>query len=437
MATRADAFFEQLVRDCWERSIPKLISRDAPLPSLPGKVDAVVGVRRSGKTYYLYQEMGRLFASGIARERVLYVNFEDERLLPMAAEELARIPEALYRLRPDLRDETVWFFLDEVQNVPGWERFVRRLLDGGHARIAVTGSSSKLLAREVATTLRGRSLSTEILPFSFREALRHEGVEPPDRRRPSSKLRSLLDNRLGAHLRCGGFPEVQRLDDDLRGRVLQEYVDVAVFRDVVERHGVSNTPALRRMVRHLLTAPGCFFSVHKFYNSLRSQGLRISKDSLYAYLEHLSDAYLVLAVPIHAASERARMVNPPKVYPVDPGLAEAFSPLAGADEGRRLENAVYLELRRRGFQVEYLKTRGGWEVDFFATPRAGRSLLFQAALTLRDPAVREREIRALREAMGGETREAVIVTRNEDEEIRVPEGTIHAVPAWAWLLGME
>lgn len=173
---------DALIADFQERELPRVTPRALALPGLPGKADVVVGMRRSGKTYFLYQQIRDLLARGVDRGRLLYLNFEDERLLPLAAAELSRIPEAFYRRFPASREQLCWFFFDEIQNVPGWETFVRRLLDTEKVALVLTGSSARLLSREIASSLRGRSLSTEILPFSFAESLRHTGVEPPERR---------------------------------------------------------------------------------------------------------------------------------------------------------------------------------------------------------------------------------------------------------------
>jgi len=187
---------------------------------------------------------------------MLYVNFDDERLQPLTGGDLHRVVDAYYRLYPERRAATAHLFFDEIQNIPGWEPFVRRLLDTEQVQVCLTGSSAKLLSREIATSLRGRSLSTEIFPFSFAEALAHQGVAPPTAgRRPGAKARSLLENRLRSYLFTGGFPEVQGIEAPLRIRILQEYVDVVILRDVAERHAVANLPPLRALIRHHGRAP--------------------------------------------------------------------------------------------------------------------------------------------------------------------------------------
>ncbi len=430
-----DELIDRLIADFQERDLPRVTPRDVSLPGLPGKADVVIGMRRSGKTWFLYQQIEERIASGIDRGRLLYLNFEDERLLPLAAADLARIPEAFYRRTPANREHLCWFYFDEIQNVPGWETFVRRLLDTEKVALVLTGSSARLLSREIATSLRGRSLSTEILPFSFAESLRHEGMSLPPSWPPGAKVRSLLEHRLERYLESGGFPEVQSLSQDLRVRVLQEYVDVVIFRDVVERHGVDNLPALRYLERRLLASPAGRFSVSKLFNDLKSQGMRVGKDTLYEYLAHLEDSFLLSTVTIASPSARVRQANPRKCYPIDPALSSALSFRASGDVGHLLETAVYLELRRRGRSVAYVSTRSGYEVDFLAEDSRGSRELIQVCAVLEDPATRQRELRALEEGMAETGCErAILVTLREEGSVEVAGQPVRIVPAWRWML---
>jgi hypothetical protein len=430
-----EALIDRLIADFQERDLPRVTPRDLSLPGLPGKADVVIGMRRSGKTYFLYQQIESRIAGGIDRGRLLYLNFEDERLLPLAAADLARIPEAFYRRTPANREQLCWLYFDEIQNVPGWETFVRRLLDTEKVALVLTGSSARLLSREIATSLRGRSLSTEILPFSFAESLRHEGVSLPEKWPPGAKVRSTLEHRLERYLESGGFPEVQGLSQDLRVRVLQEYVDVVIFRDVVERHGVDNLPALRYLERKLLASPAGKFSVNKLFNDLKSQGMRVGKDTLYEYLAHLEDSFLLSTLAVASSSARVRQSNPRKCYPIDPALSAALSFRASGDFGHLLETAVYLELRRRGQSVAYVATRSGYEVDFLAEgPRDARELI-QVCADLADPRTLQRELRALKEGMKETACErASLVTLREEGSVEVAGHPVRIVPAWRWML---
>ena len=179
-----------------------------------------------------------------------------------------------------------------------------------------------------------------------------------------------------------------------------------------------------------MNAPAGLFSIHKLYDHLKSQGLIVSKDSLHAWLDHVQDAFVFFSIPIHTSSERARQINPRKVYAVDPGLVTACARRGSADVGQLLETAVFIELRRTSAELAYARTGSGYEVDF-VTP----SGLVQACASLEDPATREREVRALREAMANlGQKDATIVTLTVDEEIRVAEGTIRVVPMWRWAI---
>ena len=392
-------------------------------------------MRRTGKTFFLYQIINDIITRGKHTSSVLYINFDDERIYPLTAADLHRITDAYFRLYPKQKDSMSYFFFDEIQNIHGWERFICRLMDTENVQIVLTGSSAKLLSREIATSLRGRSISTEIFPFSFTEALQHEGIAVPDTARPGAKQRSLIENRFRTYLATGGFPEVQTVEAPLRTRILQEYVDVVILRDVVERYRIGNIQPLRALIRHLLSAPATMFSVNKFYNDLKSQGIACGKNTLHEFLEYLCDAYLLYPVSIHARSQRTKRVNPRKFYTIDSGLAHAFAHSPVPEWGHLLENAVFMELRRRNCAVEYYRSGNGYEVDFITTSPAGSRALLQAAAHVTDAATRQREVRALREAMQetGIT-SGTIVTFSDEEILDTEAGTITIVPASLWML---
>ena len=390
-----------LIADSLGTPPPPYTQRDVHLSAVPGKAVAVVGMRRSGKTTFLWQCMADRLAAGAPREALLYLNFEDERLVDLQAADLQLIVEDYYRLAPHLRDrQRVTFFFDEIQVVHGWETFARRLIDTEQADLFLTGSSARLLSREVATSMRGRALEVLIHPFSFREALRHAGAEPTEPCATWSRaLRTGLDERLRNYLTVGGFPEAQGVALRDRRDLLRSYVDVAILRDVIERHAVSNPLPLRWLQRHLLASPATLFSVQKFYDALRSQGIGVGKDTLHTFLGYLEDSFLIRVVSLHSASERQRMVHPRKVYPVDPGLIPIYDRVGRPNLGAALETAVLVELERRGCEVAYVRTREGFEVDFLAHFPEGDWLLLQVCADLTDAATREREVRALLSAM--------------------------------------
>ncbi len=405
--------------------------------SLPGKSTAVIGMRRAGKTTFLHQLRRERLAGGKARQRLPYVNFEDERLAGLAAGHLTYLIEEYNRRFPQAqeRENVTWCF-DEIQIVPGWERFVRRLLDTGRTDVFVTGSSAALLSREIATALRGRAWEVPIYPFSFAEALCHQGraipVEPAFL---AARERAWIERALLDWLGAGGFPEAQGLDAASRHQLLRDYVDVAMLRDVVERHGVSNVTGLRWLVRQLLGNPAGLFSVEKFYAALKSQGIAISKDTVHQLLAHLEDCFLVRMVWMESASERQRMVNPRKVYPVDPGLIPIFDRSGRANTGHALETAVLIELERRRRAVTYVRTPGGFEVDFLARGADGEAELIQVCADASDPATAERELRALHEAgaLFPQARKRLLTLTRDGLPAEAP-AEVAAQPAYEWLL---
>ena len=405
--------------------------------ALRGKATAVIGMRRAGKTTYLHQLRRERIERGAARERLPYLNFEDEQLVGLAAVDLNILLEEYYRRFPALRGtETVTWCLDEIQVVPGWERFVRRMLDSEKVEIFLSGSSAALLSRELATAMRGRAWEVVIHPFSFEEYLRHHGHEFPER--PDllgAATRSALESAFLDYLTIGGFPEAQGLDAPTRYRLLTDYVDVAMLRDVVERHAVSNVTGLRWMVRHLLGNAAALFSVEKFYAALRSQGLSISKDTVHQFLGHLEDCFLVRTVWVDADSERRRMVNPRKAYPIDPGLIPVYDRTGRANLGHALENAVLLELDRRRYDVTYVRTPTGYEVDFLARRPGGETVLIQVCAEATGDGVHERELRALDEAgrLYPDATKRLLTATRDGLPATVPVG-ITAQPAYEWLL---
>ncbi len=420
---------------------PELVAtrRDAALPAIPGKVHAVIGMRRAGKTTYLRQLQSQWRAS-VEPARVVYLNFEDDRLAGLPLEQLGMLLEEYYRSYPEWRGrETVWWLLDEIQVVNGWERFVRRLMDTERIEVVVSGSSARMLSREVHTSLRGRGTETVIRPFSFREFLRHRGEEPEGKARAlTSAKRSRVERFFGEYLAVGGFPEAQGLAAGLRVDLLQGYVDTVLFRDVVERRGVTQVAALRWLTRQCLKNPAGSFSVHRLHQDLKAQGLGVAKDALHAMVGHLEDAFLLRCVPLATESERRRNSNPRKIYPVDTGMIGAFDRTGRSNVGHALETVVLHELDRRQAEVGYVRTGTGHEVDFLARFHGGREELIQVCADTGPAETRERELQALEEALREHPRATpkLLVLNFEQLAVKVSPGvTVQA--AYQWLLDAD
>ena len=436
-STSADTLALKLTESLAARR-PARTARDVRLPEVAGKAFAVIGVRRCGTTSLLARPIGDRGAAGEPPGTHLLVMLEDERLVGMTAEDLGWLLEEHWRVAPEARERgRRTIYLDEIQVVPGWEPLVRRLLDAHDTDVFFSGSSAKLLSHEVSTSLRGRAMDVLVHPFSFREALRHAGHEPTA---PWARLgtdeRAAIDAALRSYLTVGGFPEAQAIDVRDRLQLLKGYVDVMLLRDVIERHRVTNVEALRRLQRQLLANPGGSFSVSKFHRDLKSQGLAVAEETLHVLLHHLVDAFMVRLVGMHTASERRRMRNPRKVYPIDPGLIPVFQRGGRENRGRSLETAILIELERRGYRVGWVRVGGDLEVDFFAEHHAADALLVQVSLDTASETTWVREIRALQAAAGAYPRaRPLLLTFDPTPPSRALPARLEWLPASRWLLG--
>ena len=422
-----------LLDDFQERKLPQPIPRDKKFFEIQGKADVVIGMRRAGKTWFCFQKMVELLSAGIAKEQILYLNFEDDRLLGFDLRHFQQVLDVYYARYPHLRDVGSYFFFDEIQRIENWEMFVRRLLDTENVQVYLTGSSSKLLSTEIATSLRGRSLSVEIFPLSFKEFLRFHELFSDSPKRFGTKTAATLRKAVKDYFEIGGFPEVQGLERHLRQEVLQGYVDSVLLKDVIERHKIGNVLAIKHMVRTIMASPGGKFSVNKFYNTLKSMAVKCTKNNLYDYLDHLVDAFVFSKVYLHTRSEKARMVNPAKVYTVDTGLLNAMTMRNSSNYGCMLENMVFMHLRRKGYEIQYVTTKQGYETDFFTRRKTdGKVQLIQVCWDISDTATFQRELRGLKSAMTELGINSGTIVTWDDEVVR--DDDIHIVPAWKFFL---
>ncbi len=423
------AVIEQIVTEGLNLHPPSMIRRELKLPTAPDLATVILGMRRSGKTWFMYQTIGDLLEQGVSREKILYINFEDDRLDELDHGQMRLIEEEYFRRFPGFRNEPVWFFLDEIQEVKGWESYTRTLLDRRGPRLILSGSSSRLLSGEVATEMRGRSLTLEVKPFSFIEYLRWKGLSP--KKSPESSTRSVMEKSFLEYLDTGGFPAVLPLEEMFRRQLLQSYVNTVIFRDVVDRWGVTNIILLKYVVRRLLNSCSCRTSVNRIFNEAKSQGLHCSKNTVHEYLGYLEDAYMVESMFIETASERRRMTNPRKVYAIDQGLVNAFVGQSGGwGLGRALEDAVFVELRRRGCMPSYVMSKNGFEIDFSFRDISGELILMQVCSKLDEKDVLDRETRALTDDKKEARR--LIITLHEERNITRDGLEIEILPAWKW-----
>ena len=418
-----------LIKDFHEKGIPWLVERDLQIPSeIPIKrAISIIGPRRAGKTYSMFQIMKKILEKyGI--EQILYLNFELTILKNLSLEDLDLIKETYFEIYPESKNKKVWFFLDEIQNAEGWETWVRTLLEEG-INVFISGSNSKLLSREIATQLRGRSLTYIVFPFSFAEFLRAKKIEP--KKYFSSKEKARIMKELREYLNFGGYPEVIFYPEE-REKIITEIVETTIYRDVVERYKVKNVKALRLLISSLINSATKNFSVHKFHNFLKSEGIKVSKTTLYEYLEALKDVFFVFPVHKFSFSLKKSEQSLPKIFLIDNGILYVNG-VRG--KGKLMENLVLIELKRRGKKVYYWTNN--YEIDFVVRNGEKVEQLIQVCYDLSDYETKKREIKAL--VKGSEElrcRDLLVITWDFEGEEEVKGKRIKFLPLWKWLLGV-
>lgn len=371
--------------------------RDYKFPEARNIIKVAIGMRRSGKTYFLYQTIRKLVSEGVSLDHVLYINFEDDRILPLDYKSMGKMVDFWYTLHPDNHNHCCYLFFDEVQNVENWALVLRRILDTKNVQIYATGSSAKLLSKEIATSLRGRSLAIEISPYNYPEYLAAHHLELPVKplgKKIADQQRSyLLD-----YFRIGGFPGIQSMPANEQLETLQNYVETVIFRDIIERYQITNVALLKYFTNSLLKNVTSLFSINKFYKDIKSQGHKAGKDTLHSYLAYLEDAFLIFTVPIFTESLRRMQTNPQKVYAIDNGLVAANTFNLSENLGKFLENQIYLDLRRQGKKIFYHQTSDGYEIDFITQDSQGKYEMIQVVWETDNAQTLQREERALRQA---------------------------------------
>lgn len=378
----------------------------------------VSGIRRCGKSTLLTHLSNTHY-----NNNVYHLNFEDERLLSFQAKDFTLLHETFSELYG--RRQT--FFLDEIQNIPGWERFVRRLQDDGY-KFLLTGSNASLLSQELGTKLTGRHVDTELFPFSFAEYLRFVDCPISTDDLHDAATRGELKRQFALYIEHGGMPEYLHYRDP--NLLITTYEDI-LYRDVIIRHNIHDIRALREIALYLLSNISSLYSHYKIKNMTSIGSVNTVKN----YIEYLENAYLLFSINQYSDSLRQQTVANKKIYAIDNGLANAVAFQFSKNYGHFLENLVFLQLRRHNKEVFYYKTRNNLEVDFII--RQGRDIhqLIQVAEHIDSPKTKQREINALTEAMEetGLT-EGYLLTGDTTDTITINQHTIHVLPVYQWLI---
>jgi uncharacterized protein len=420
---------KNLITDFHEKGIPPVKPRLLEIPINSKKIIALTGVRRSGKTYHLYNIINRLNRDKVEINNCLYFNFEDERI-EKGTFEFNSIIESYQELYPEKELDKCYFLFDEIQNIDGWERFVRRVYEQISKNLFVTGSNSRLLSREISTSLRGRSINYEIFPLNFKEYLDFKDINI---NLNSTKSVSAIVNAFDNFLLEGGFPELIFIDDEIKNSVLQEYFNVMIFRDLIERYGITQTAILKYFCKRVIGNSSKEFSANKIYNEIKSQGHKISKDTIYEFQDYVESIYLALFLPKYFHSVVKQEFSRKKVYSIDNGLAASVNTFFIRDKGATLENMIFLELTKKGKNIFYYSSN--YECDFLIIKNEGVREAIQVCYDISDQDTKDREERGLLDACKKfKLKRGTIITHSEELRYKIDGINIEVIPAYKFVL---
>jgi predicted AAA+ superfamily ATPase len=416
-----------------EMEIPEVIERKMTLDLDADKVIVIAGVRRSGKTSLMFQHIRELMERGIKKDNIIYVNFENERLIAIKATDMDDLLIAHSQIF-DPAKGIIYLFLDEIQNVENWDKWIRKVYDTKKYRIIITGSSSELLSSEIATALAGRNLSYTVYPFSFSEMLKSRGIAAEISSVKYSAKKGAVLKVLDEFLEYGSFPEVALSRDNARKlELLSSYFDAIFFRDIIKRYNLRETRALNIFLKVIASNYSTYFSSTKAHNYFISMGFEISRVTILNFLEYSKSAFFAEVLEQYLKSPRKRFARQVKSYIIDIGFSKLF---ADIDKGRALENAVFIELLRRkkaSDSIYYIKLKSGKEVDFFVSGKSAK--LIQVCYELSSIDAKDREASALVQAAKAlKLKEGTVLTYDYSGAERIDGIKIEYTPFWEWAL---
>ncbi|BFI73719.1 ATPase [Nanoarchaeota archaeon] len=397
----------------WEP--PKLIERDIRLPE-GNDIIAIIGPRRSGKTYLMFQIIKNLINNGVPKENILYINFDD---IVFRKYDLNKIFETYFELFNPKGN--IYLFFDEVQELKDYPVWLRTLHDRGY-KIFITGSSSKLMIKEISKELRGRYISKILLPFSFKEFLKLKNFKFED----TSEKRGKIKNLLLEYLKFGGFPEVLLIENNIdKIEKLNSIYETTFYRDFVERYKIREINIAKELLEYLISNISNFISISRIYNIFKSININVSKRTLWKYYNYILESLILFESRLYTYSKRKEIINPRKIYVNDLGIANLFKDY---EIGYLMENLVYLELFRKGIEPNYLKINGK-EIDFLYKEN---NLLKLIEVTYE---VDEEHINKVKKALDFlKISESLIISWNEENEIKYNNKKINIIPLWKFLL---
>ena len=394
-----------------------LISRDYDLEENVNY--CFVGIRRTGKSYMMYQRIHNLMNDGISSSQIIYVNFEDERLLEIGVDDLNTILEIGIEFSGSKGKP--YLFLDEIQNVDGWEKFVRRVADMKY-RINITGSNSKMLSKEIASTLGGRFMIVNVFPYSFKEYLSANHIENIMVDQIGTKKRADIVSQYEQYVTYGAFPEL--VDIKNKRPFLNNIYQTVYLQDIITRNKITNDFAVRLILKKIAESVTKALSFNRLTNIVKSTGISIGKQTVINYVGHMLDSYLIFSLQNYASKKTS-----PKYYFMDTGL---LGLMLLDCKTTQLENLVAVELiRRYGFENVYF-FENNIEVDFYVP---SENLAIQVSMqALEDVDTLERETKAFVKLNDFiPNTKCLLITNSEETTLKCDDIEIDMIPAWKWL----
>jgi len=417
-----------------QRELPfPVLERDMELPVNSGQMVTVSGVRRCGKSSMMKIVANRLLSSGVDRSRILWINFDDERLDGMTADELDEAIQAYREIFPDTELSTVYMFFDEIQMLDRWELFVMRLYKSYCKNIYLSGSNAKMLSSQIATALRGWPVEYEAFPLSFSEYLRFKDIEASGF---DEQGRAKLLTMCREYLHSSAFPEIVQLkEESLKIRKVQGYFNTMLFRDLVEHYSLSSPDTVRYFLKRMMLNITKPTSINAIFNDLKSQGRKVDKNRLYGLAEMTCDTFMFFKVNRWSSSLIKESSRLPKYYFTDNGMRNAVILPQSDDNGKLLENAVFLHLRRHTDPMQKITYfNEGCECDFIVQREEYIESVIQVCWTLSEAETRSRELRGLKAAADATgCHNCLIITFEEDVEVEYEGLHVKVLPAWKWL----
>lgn len=412
-----------------------VIERDLRLPINRKKIITVPGVRRCGKSTMMEIAINNLMHEGVPKENILWLGFDDERLINMSSNELDNVIIAYMEMFPNIQIKDVHMFFDEIQLIKDWEYFVLRVYKSYCKNIYVCGSNATMLSTELVSALRGYPLEYEIYPLSFNEYCRFKGISTDSYlEQDKARLKTAFEDFIHA----SAFPEVVLATSKSEQlKLLHGYFDTMILRDLTEHYRISNTSVVRYLIKRImdnLTKPT---SINAVYNDIKSQGLKVSKDDLYLWADYACRIFMFIRIPKYSRSVGKERKSLDKYYCIDNGLRAAVLMPQSNDHGKYLENTILLQLKRNLLPSDKISYyQGHTECDFVLQREDRVVQLIQATWSITDAETREREIKGLLEASSATDCDNLLILTHDEEDILTKDGKqILVVPTWKWLLG--